>query len=154
MRNFIKAPKDVFAGLMFLAIAAVFASGMAGLSIGTAFRMGAGYFPMVLTILLAVLATVLIARGLYRSGEQIATFTWRGLLFVTGPVVFFATTLSGLGLVPSLGATILAVTFASRVWEPKLSIAVTAILVLFCVVVFVYGLGLPLMLFGPWVGGH
>jgi hypothetical protein len=42
--------------------------------------------------------------------------------------------------------------FASRRMSVSLAIALTVGLTVFCVLVFSLGLGLPLRLFGPWLG--
>ena len=54
----IKSQKDFFAGLMFLLVGLAFAWGSGSYSIGTGARMGPGYFPMVLGVLLAVLGLI------------------------------------------------------------------------------------------------
>jgi putative tricarboxylic transport membrane protein len=154
MPAFIKGPKDFFAGLLFLAIAAVFAFGVIELPIGTAFRMGPGYFPLVLTLLLAVLGATILVNGLRFPGEPIGTVPWRGLLLITMPVIFFGATLKGLGFVPSLALTVFGTTLATRLWDFTYAALTTVSLVAFCWAVFIWGLGLPLSLYGPWVGGY
>lgn len=150
----IKSPKDFWCGLLLIAIAAIFAFGLLRLPIGTAFRMGPGYFPMVLTILLAALGAAILINGLRVDGSPVGATPLRALLLVTLPVVFFGLTLRGLGLVLSLAITVLATTFAVRDWNPAVALSTTLALVVACVAIFVLGLGLPLSLFGPWVGGY
>jgi putative tricarboxylic transport membrane protein len=154
MPVFIKSPKDFFAGLMFLAIAAVFAYGVRELPIGTAFRMGPGYFPLVLVLLLAIFGLIILINGIRAPGEPIGAIPWRGIAFITLPVIFFGATLKGLGFIPSLAITVLTTTFASRLWDIKTTVLTTAVLVVFSWVVFIKGLGLPISLYGPWVGGY
>ena len=154
MPAFIKSPKDFFAGLLFLVIAAVFAFGVIELPVGTAFRMGPGYFPLVLTLLLAALGLAILINGLRLPGAPIGTVPWRGIFFITLPVIFFGATLKGLGFVPSLAVTVFGTTLATRLWGFSYAVITTAALVGFCWLVFVWGLGLPLSLFGPWVGGY
>ena len=81
----IKSQKDFFAGLMFMGVGGAFAWGATTYNIGTGARMGPGYFPLILGILLAVIGLVITfkaittytadgdkwfatARFLYRSG--------------------------------------------------------------------------------------
>ena len=78
----------------------------------------------------------------------------RALLATTLPIVFFGLTLRGLGLVLSLTITVLATTFAMRSWNPVVALSTTSVLVVACVAIFVFALGLPLSLFGPWIGGY
>lgn len=154
MPTWIKNPKDFFAGIMFLSIVALFAFGLRELPIGTAFRMGPGYFPMVLLIILTGLGVAILVNGLRSKGEPLGTIPWRGLLMITAPIVFFGATLKGLGLIASLGITVFATTLASREWGWVYALGTTAVLVAFSWAVFVWGLGLPISLRGPWIGGY
>lgn len=99
----IKSEKDFFAGLMFTAVGVAFAWGATTYSIGQGARMGPGYFPLVLGILLAVLGGVVTVTGLVvdtEDGEPIGRFAWRPLGFVIGANVLFGILLAGL---PSVG---------------------------------------------------
>jgi putative tricarboxylic transport membrane protein len=154
MPAFIKSPKDFFSGLLFLVIAAIFAVGIPELPIGSAFRMGPGYFPLMLTLLLAGFGLVILIRGLLAPGEPLGAIPWRAMALITVPVVFFGATLKGLGLVPSLTITVFATTLASRLFDLRVAVPVTAALVVFSWLVFIWGLGLPISLYGPWVGGY
>jgi putative tricarboxylic transport membrane protein len=150
----IKSPKDFWCGLLLLAIAAIFVLGLFRLPIGTAFRMGPGYFPMVLTILLAILGVAILINGLRLEGPPVAAIPLRELLLIALPIVFFGLTLRGLGLVPSLTITVFATTLAARGWRAGAAVSTTLVLVAGCIAIFAFGLRLPLSLFGPWVGGY
>lgn len=150
----IRNPKDFFTGLLLLVITAVFAFGLTELQIGTAYRMGPGYFPMVLTGLLGIFGLIILINGFRTDGEPIGEIPWRALILVTVSIVFYGATLRGLGLVPALGLTVLISTFAADKWDAKAAVAVTVVLVAASVGIFVKGLGLPLSLYGPWVGGY
>jgi hypothetical protein len=154
MPSFIKSPKDFFAGLLFIAIAAVFAHGVLELQIGTAFRMGPGYFPLMLVGLLAALGLVILFRGVWAEGEPIGVVAWRGLINIVLPVVFFGVTIRGLGFVVSLALTVFFTTLASGHFKLWVGLMNTAVLVLFGWLIFIWGLGLPISLLGPWVGGY
>ena len=73
-------------------------------------------------------------------------------MILAAPVVF-GLTVRGLGLVPALALVVLISAFASRRMSLWLAVALTVGLTVFCVLVFSLGLGLPLRLFGPWLGG-
>jgi hypothetical protein len=149
----IKSPKDFWCGLLLVAVSAIFAFGLIGLPVGTAFRMGPGYFPMVLMVLLAVLGLAIFINGLRVEGPPLGHIPWRSLFLVALPIVFFGLTLRGLGLVLSLSITVLATTFAVRDWNPAVALSTTLALVIASVAIFIFGLRLPISLFGPWVGG-
>jgi hypothetical protein len=152
--SFIKNPKDFFAGVLFIVIAGVFASQLRELPIGSAFRMGPGYFPMVVAGLLGALGLIIMVGGLRDKGEPISRVPWRGLLLVVFPVVFFGLTLKGLGLVPSLAIMVFATTLASVHWNLRTALINTAVLTIGGWLIFVKALGLPISVFGPWVGGY
>lgn len=154
MPSFVKSPKDFIAGLLFIGVAALFGFGIRELPIGTAFRMGPGYFPMVLAGLLAILGAAIMLNGIRTEGEPIRNFAWRGLINIVLPVVFFGATLKGLGFVLSLALTIFFTGIASskfKLWVTALNVAV---LVFFGWLIFIWGLNLPISLWGPWVGGY
>ncbi len=95
--------KDFFSGLMFTIVGVSFAVGAKGFDVGTAARMGPGYFPLMLGILLTALG-VLITIQSFRSkapdGDPIGKIAWRPLGFVLGANLAFGVLLVGL---PSLG---------------------------------------------------
>lgn len=150
----IRNPKDFFTGLLLLVIAAVFAYGLTELRIGTAYRMGPGYFPMLLTGMLVIFALIILVNGFRTDGEPIGEIPWRALIIVTASVVSYGITLRGLGFVPALALTVLMSTFAAERWDAKAAIALTIGLVASCFLIFVKGLGLPLSPLGPWLGGY
>jgi hypothetical protein len=99
----IKSQKDFFAGLMFTAVGVAFAWGATTYNIGQGARMGPGYFPLVLGILLAVLGGIVTFTALVvetEDGEPVGRFAWRPLGFIIGGNVLFGILLAGL---PSLG---------------------------------------------------
>jgi putative tricarboxylic transport membrane protein len=152
--SFVKSPKDFICGALLIAIAVVFAYGALDLPMGTAFRMGPGYFPMLLCGLLAVLGTGILLNGIWLEGAPIRNFAWRGLINIVLPVIFFGATLRGLGFVLSLALTVFFTTVASVRFTPWVALLNTAVLVFFGWLIFIWGLKLPLPLFGPWVGGY
>lgn len=150
----VRNPKDFFTGLLLLVISAVFAYGLLELNIGTAYRMGPGYFPMVLIILLVIFALIILVNGFITDGDQIGEIPWRALIIISLSVISYGATLRGLGFVPSLALTVLISTFAAERWDAKAAVALTIGLVVSCFVIFVKGLGLPLSPLGPWLGGY
>jgi Tripartite tricarboxylate transporter TctB family len=144
--------KDLLGGLVFLLIAAAFAFGALNYDIGTAFRMGPGYFPIVLSGILALLGILIAVRGVRTEGTPVGAIPVRGLICVLLAPVVFGLTVRGLGLAPAIALVVLLGSLGSRMMTPVVAIAATASLTIFCVVVFWWGLGLPLRLFGPWLG--
>jgi hypothetical protein len=145
--------KDFGAGLIFIAIGIAFGLGAMGLEIGTALRMGPGYFPLVLAGLLVALGLAIVAGSFGHRARGRLVVPWRGLILTLPVPVVFGLTVRGLGLVPALVLAVLISAFASRRMSVPLALALSLGLTLFCVLVFSFGLGLPLRLFGPWLGG-
>ncbi len=145
--------RDLLASAVFVAIGLVFLVGVLGLERGTAFRMGPGYFPLVLSGLLILIGAAIAIQAL-REQETVIhmhAVPWRGLVLILAAPVLFGFTVRGLGLLPAIAIVALISAFASRRMKPLLAAAITIVLTLFCVLVFNVGLGLPIRLFGPWL---
>lgn len=99
----IKSQKDFGAGLMFTAFGVAFAWGATNYTIGVGARMGPGYFPLVLGILLAILGLVITFTSLVvetEDGDRIGKIAWKPLGFIIGANVLFGILLAGL---PKIG---------------------------------------------------
>jgi hypothetical protein len=99
----IKSQQDFFAGLMFMVVGIAFAWGATRYNIGEGARMGPGYFPLLLGIVLAGLGGFIIFESLVvetDDGEPIGSWAWRPLAFILGANLIFGILLGGL---PSLG---------------------------------------------------
>jgi len=143
--------RDVIAGALFVAIGGWFVVSALELEIGTALRMGPGYFPLILAGILIFLGVLVVVRAIRDRPAKMGKVAWRGLLFILAAPIVFGSTIRGLGLVPSLVLVVLLVSFASRSMRPVTAVCLTVALTAFCVAVFSYGLGLPLRRFGPWL---
>lgn len=99
----IKSERDFFSGLMFLIIGIAFAWGATKYTVGQAARMGPGYFPLMLGIILAILGAVILFESMVvetEDGEKVGKIAWRPLGFIVGSNIIFGILLGGL---PSLG---------------------------------------------------
>jgi hypothetical protein len=145
--------KDVSAGLLFIAIAALFALGTQELDFGTARKLGPGAFPLLLAGALGLLGLVIVAQAFRNPATHQMVIPWRGILLIVVAPVVFGLTVRGLGLVASIALVVAISAFASQRMSARLAVMLTVGLTLFCVLVFRIGLGLPLKLVGPWLGG-
>ena len=59
--------KDFFSGLMFTAVGASFAWGATSYEVGGAARMGPGYFPLMLGIILSILGVIITFQSLTKA---------------------------------------------------------------------------------------
>lgn len=143
--------REVACGAIFVVTAALFAYGTTDLAMGTSIRMGPGYFPLMLAIIMGVLGVIIMIKGLNREPVSLGTVPWRGLLFILAGPVVFGLTVRGLGLAPAVGLVAAIAALASARMGLRLMLMITVGLVVFCVIVFSYGLGLPYALVGPWL---
>ena len=152
MGSLIKHPKDFYAGLMYALIGAAAIIIARGYNMGTSVRMGPGYFPTVLGGLLVLVGVISIVRSFTHSGEAIKRFYWKEISLVLGSVVLFGVLVRGLGLVPSLILLVVASAWASEKFQLKTALILAVVTAAFSALVFVKGLGLPFVIFGPWLG--
>ncbi|EJN01665.1 tripartite tricarboxylate transporter TctB family protein [Phyllobacterium sp. YR531] len=152
MKSLNFSSRDIVCGALFILVGLFFAVQAYGLELGTAVRMGPGYFPFVLAGILVILGIIVIIQGTQIEHEPMGPIAWRGMLFILPAPVFFGLTVRGLGFVPSLFLTALIAAFASTKMRPGMALLLVGGLTIFSVVVFSYALGLPFRRFGPWLG--
>ena len=113
---------------------------------GTAARMGPGFFPRLLAIVLAAIGLTVMVGAVRRTAERQGLHKWdmKGLAWVAGSVILFALLLFPLGFVGSLFVLIVVSSRASPEFSWKGALANAAVLIALCLLVFVYGLGLKL----------
>jgi putative tricarboxylic transport membrane protein len=149
----IRSLKDFWSGLlyMFFGLAAVIIA--RDLDMGTALRMGPAYFPTVLGWLLAAIGAISVARGFLTRGDPLHGLALKPLLIIVGATLLFGFIVRQAGLAVALPVLVLFSAIGSRRfrWAPTLLLA--AGLTLFCVLVFLKGLGVPLPIVGEWFGG-
>ena len=150
----LRAEKDFYAGLLYVAMAGAFLWFGRNYKVGTAALMGPGYFPTVLAWLLAALGTASVLKSFGSDGERVGVLSWRPLLLITLATVAFGFLIATAGLIIALTALVAISALASResVYDIK-GVLILAGLVLFCVLVFVKGLGVPMPIFGSWFDG-
>ncbi len=107
----IKSQKDFFSGLMFLIVGGAFAIGAYSYSMGDGARMGPGYFPRLLGVIMAILGSVIIFKSLTvatSDGEKIGSWAWKPLAYILGANLAFGVLLGGLPSIklPAMGMII------------------------------------------------
>ena len=140
----IRHPKDFYAGVVFIAFGVAAIAIATHYSLGSAARMGPGYFPRVLGILLILLGAGLSVRALKIKGEPLPKWHWKPTLIVLGSVVAFGLLVTRLGLVVSTIGLVIAASAASREFRPKEAIVSGILLAALSVGIFVIGLKLQL----------
>ncbi len=153
MPTFIRNPKDFWTAVIYIGIGlgALFLARDFGM--GTALKMGPGYFPGVLAGILTLIGVVSLFRSFVRPGEPVGAFALRAMALVIGATLLTGFLVRNAGLVIALPLLVLISAYASIKFRLPSAIALAVGLTVFCVLVFVKGLGIPLPVFGPWLGG-
>ena len=152
MRTTIRSPKDFWSGIMFLAISIATVVIARDYPMGTAGRMGPGFFPSLLGWLLATIALVTLFNSLRTDGEKMERFAYKDMVLILGSVLLFGFLVRGAGLVVAIPVLILVSAFGSAKFRWKASVALAIGATIFCILLFVKALGLPLPIVGPWFG--
>jgi len=143
----IKSQKDLWSGVMFLAIGVGFAWGATDYSFGTSARPGPAYFPFGLGIILALLGVATIFEALVskaQDGDLIGSIVWRPLLIILGAVVGFGFLLPRAGLVITLPFLIVLSSWASDEFRLTTALISSVVLTVASWLIFVKGLGLTI----------
>ena len=154
MASLIKGPKDFWTGVIYMLFGAAAFWIARDYGMGTASRMGPGYFPTVLSALLFLFGVVAVIRSFIRPGSPIGGFAIKAAVLVLGAVLLFGFLIIRAGLVVALIVLVLVSASASQhfKFDWKAVVGLVA-LVVFCSLVFVKGLGVPMPLVGTWFGG-
>jgi putative tricarboxylic transport membrane protein len=149
----IRNPKDFWAGILYVAIGVGALWVGQDYKVGTTARMGSGFFPAVISGLLVLLGVVSIVRSFFRPGEPVGRLALKPLALIVAAMILFGLLARGAGLIITLPLLALVSAYASQRFRVGQTLAITAVLSGFCILVFVVGLGIPLPLLGRWFGG-
>lgn len=151
MRN----PKDFWAGLLFLAIglAAAVVVIASDYELGSARKMGPGYFPIWISGGLMVLGAILALKSFVTDGAPIGTWAIKPLVLITLGTVIFAATVTFAGLAPAIFLLVMLASLSSVHFKLTWSLPLALGLSVASVLVFVKALGIaaPIM---PHVLGY
>jgi hypothetical protein len=140
----VRSPQDLGAGLVFVTIglaAIVFGQDLA---VGSAARMGPGYFPMLLSGFIIAIGLVLAARGLAVNGPPIERIHLRPLFAIVAAVLVFGALIDQVGLAITATLITIGAAYARRDVNVKETVLLAVGLALFTVGIFVYALAQPL----------
>jgi hypothetical protein len=160
----IKSSKDFFSGLMFTVVGAAFAYGATSYTIGTGARMGPGYFPLLLGIILALLGAAILFKSLVvetPDGEPVGKWAWKPLFFIIAGNLLFGVLLGGLpsiglpamGLIVAIFGTTIVVSMAGNEFNLKEAIVLSAILSLMSYGAFIMLLKLQFPVWPTFISG-
>lgn len=160
----IKSQKDLFSGLMFMGIGVAFSVGAMSYNVGDAARMGPGYFPLLLGILMTVIGAVITFKALVvetEGGDKVGKWAWKPLFFIICANVVFGILLAGLPSIklPAFGmiAAIYALTFIASMaetgWKFKNTLILATVLAVGSYLAFVVALKLQFPVWPSFITG-
>ncbi len=160
----IKSRKDFVSGLMFMAAGAGFAVGATNYTVGGASRMGPGYFPLMLGIMLGVLGLFVALASLAgkrTDGGPIGKIAWKPLLLIVGANLAFGVLLGGvqtlgipaMGLIAAIFAAVVISSMAGYQFSLRSSLLLAVILAVGSYLTFVLGLSLQFQVWPTFITG-
>ena len=160
----IKSQKDFFSGLMFMGVGLAFAWGATTYSVGQGARMGPGYFPLYLGVLMAILGAAITFSSLVVEsvgGDKVGKWAWKPLFFIILANLLFGVLLAGLPSVgiPAMGliVAIYVLTFVASMaetgWRVKNTFILATILAAGSYVAFVMALKLQFQVWPAFITG-
>ncbi|WP_182087308.1 tripartite tricarboxylate transporter TctB family protein [Aureimonas sp. ME7] len=146
----VKSRRDLLAGLIFVLIALAFGWEATNYELGRAVRMGPGFIPLTLAIILAILGILVIIAG-FRKDETVerTPIPWKGIALILLALAIFGEFGAALGLVPVVFVGTAIVAFASAKNSAASSLLIALSMSALCWLVFKIGLGITLPTFGP-----
>jgi len=146
----IKNTKDFWAGIIYSVVGVSAFILSRDYEMGSVMRMGPAYFPTVLGGLLSLIGMISLARSFLRPGVPVTGYAFRGLLLVTVSTFLFGFLVRGAGLVIALPVLVVVSSYASSRFRLSKSLVLAAGLTMFCILIFLKGLGVPLPVLGSW----
>ena len=152
MNPIARNPKDFWTGLIYIFVGAGALVISRDYDMGTAVKMGPAYFPTILSVLLVGIGTISVLRAFIRSGSPIGVVAWKGLVLIVASTLLFGVVVRGAGVVIALPLLVIVSALASARFSWKTALLEAAGITVFCIVVFLKGLGVPLPILGSWFG--
>ena len=160
----IKSQKDFYSGLLYTVVGAAFAYGATSYNIGTGARMGPGYFPLLLGVILAIIGGIVLFKSLVvetPAGDRVGSWAWKPLSFIIAGNLLFGILLGGLpsikfpamGLIAAIYGTTLVVSLAGDKFKLKEVLALATVLSALSYVAFIVVLKLQFPVWPSFIAG-
>ncbi len=160
----IKSQKDFFSGLMFMGVGAAFAWGATTYNVGEGARMGPGYFPLMLGVLMAILGIAIIFKSLVVEtvgGDKIGKWAWKPLVYIIAANLLFGVLLGGLpsiklpamGLIVGIYVLTFVASMAETGWKVKNTFILATVLAVGSYIAFVKVLKLQFAVWPAFITG-
>ncbi len=157
LSSLIVKPKDFWSGLIFIAFGLAAVILAREYPMGSATKMGPAYFPTVLGGLLTLIGLIAVIRSLLHISsiphDPIGRFAIKEGLLVLAATVLFGILVRGAGMVVAIALLVGVSAYASNKFRWGSAVAMAVGLTLFCILVFIKALGVPLPILGSWFSG-
>ena len=152
----IKSQRDFFSGLMFIVVGVVFAVGATNYSMGSSAKPGAGYFPLILSVLMAILGAIVLFKSLTietEGGDPIGHIAWRPLIVIVVAIAVFGLSITRLGMIATIPILIVITSLAGDEFG-WLGVVVNAVvLTVASWLIFIVGLKLTIPMWPSFIAG-
>ncbi|AXC50648.1 tripartite tricarboxylate transporter TctB family protein [Paracoccus suum] len=142
---------DAITGILFCLISIGFMIGGRNLPLGTASRMGAGWFPMAVAGCMLLVGVIILVRASLETLPAPTAFVWRPIVLIAAALVVFALTLERLGLVFAVPLSVMVSAYAHPPVAVRRMLVYALLLGIACSIVFVKWLGLQVPIVGAWL---
>ena len=160
----LKSQKDFYSGLMFMAVGGAFAWGATTYNVGTGARMGPGYFPLLLGVVLALIGLLITFKAMTvetQDGDKIGKWAWKPLFFILAANFAFGILLAGLpsigipamGLIVGIYALTFIASLAGNEFHAKSVFVLATVLAVGSYVAFVWALKLQFPVWPSFISG-
>ncbi len=140
----IRNHRDFWSGVLFIATGLLFMVLSRQYNLGTAAKMGPGYFPTILGGLMAALGVLIMLPAFSSKGPEVRVdkIDFKSIVLILVAVAVYAATLPKLGFIVSLFLLIMISSWASHEFKLTTSLLSSVVLLVFSWLVFVKGLEL------------
>ena len=152
----IKSQRDFVSGLLFVVVGVVFAVGATNYSMGSSAKPGAGYFPLILSVIMAILGAIVLFKSLTietEGGDPIGAIAWRPLIVIVVAIAVFGAIINRLGLVISVPILIMISSLAGDEFKWLGVVINSVVLTIFSWLIFIAGLKLTIPMWPSFITG-
>ena len=160
----IKSQKDFFSGVMFSVVGIAFAWGATTYNVGDGARMGPGYFPLMLGILMTFLGLLIMFNALVvetEGGDPIGKWAWKPICYILGANLAFGVLLGGLpsikvpamGMIAAIYALVIIASLAGERFKLKEVLILATILAVGSYLAFIVLLKLQIPVWPTFITG-
>jgi uncharacterized membrane protein len=143
MKPEFRGNRDFWSGMMFFVIGGVAILVARNYPFGRMVRMGSGFFPTLLGVILILFGIYIMIKGL-RGKEKIqGSWSVRAAIVLPFITVLFGVLMERAGFIPALAVLAFGSAAASKEFKWGEALLLTAFMTVLSVAVFIWGLGLP-----------